>query len=305
MSTNNCFSFARIGMVMKRDFMENWKRNLYVFLGIFIAFLAVYLFNMSAYNELWTETYKEVSQYVNPHTASFAFITSFSLFYFVTEMMRNMRTKENRLSYLMLPASMLEKFVSRALYVTVGTMLMVFVASLLAEAVHWVFMPFFDDIPDKFRICVWPEAWGNVWETINPFQKRVYYIVSEGTSPEVWQRVEKSGFFLIMMVYWMALWWHSLYIIGGNYFGKYAFFKTTGTLILLGVVIGYMLSNVNPKECFGWFEEFVINNEEWLTEEVVAGVVGFIIFCFTSFNWWLSYKLFTRRQVIEPKFRLL
>ena len=220
MSTNNCFSFARLGMVMKRDFMENWKRNLYDFLGIFIAFLAVYLFNMSAYNESWTETYKEVSQYVNPHTASFAFITSFSLFYFATEMMRNMRTKENRLSYLMLPASMLEKFVSRALYVTVGTMLMVFVASLLAEAVHWAFMPFFDDIPDKFRICVWPEAWGNVWETINPFQKRVYYIVSEGTSPEVWQRVEKSGFFLIMMVYWMALWWHSLYIIGGNYFGK-------------------------------------------------------------------------------------
>ena len=26
---------------------------------------------------------------------------------------------------------------------------------------------------------------------------------------------------------------------------------------------------------------------------------------FTMFNWWLSYRLFTRSQVIKPKFRLL
>lgn len=169
--------------------MENWRINLYVFWGIFIAFLAVYLFNMSSYNEAWTETHRGVSEYVDPHSASFAFIASFSLFYFASEMMRNMRTKENRLSYLMLPASMLEKFVSRAFYVTVGTILIVLVASLLSEAVRWFFMPFFEDIPDKFRICVWSEAWGNIWETISPFQKRVYYVATEGTSPEAWQRV--------------------------------------------------------------------------------------------------------------------
>jgi len=37
----------------------------------------------------------------------------------------------------------------------------------------------------------------------------------------------------------------------------------------------------------------------------VAGFISFIFFAFTVLNWWLSYKLFTRRQVIEPKFRLL
>ena len=210
-----------------------------------------------------------------------------------------MRTKENRFSYLMLPASMSEKFVSRALYVTVCIILMVLAASLLAEAVHWVFMPFFDDIPDKIKICVWDDAWGNIWETISPFQKRVYITGSEGT------RVEKSLFLEIMLVYWIAIWWHSFYIIGGNYFGKYAFFKTTGTLILLGVALGYIMNGINPKECFGWIEDFAKNNEEWFTENFVAGVFGFIFFAFTALNWWLSYKLFTRQQVIKPKFRLL
>lgn len=300
MSTNNTFSFSRLVLVMKRDFMENWKTNFYVFLGIFIAFLAVYLSNMYSFDKEW----KKVLQYVNSHSASFACIASFALFYFASEMMRNMRTKENRCSYLMLPASMLEKFVSRALYVTVGTILFVFIASLLAEAVHWLFMPFFDSLPDKFKICIWDDAWGNILETISPFQKRVYYVATEGTSPEAWQRVEKSGFFQITMLYWMAIWWHSLYIIGGNYFGKYAFFKTTGTLVLIGAVVGYALSNVDPKECFGWFEEFAMNNEQWLTEEFMAGVVGFIFFAFTALNWWISYKLFTRSQVIQPKFRL-
>ena len=305
MSTNNTFSFARLALVMKRDFMENWKTNLFWFLGIFIAFLAVYLIEMSLYNESWTEEYREVSRYVEQHSASFACIASFSLFIFASEMMRNMRTKENRFSYLMLPASMLEKFVSRALFVTVGTILMVFVASLLAEVVHWAFMPFFDDIPDKFRICVWDDAWGNIWETISPFKTKAYFMGSEGTSPETWPRVEKTVFPQIMMVYWMAIWWHSFYIIGGNYFGKYAFFKTTGTLILLGIALGYIMNGINPKECFGWIEEFAKNNEEWFTENFVAGVVGFIFFAFTALNWWLSYKLFTRSQVIKPKFRLL
>ena len=46
MNTNGYFSFSRLGLVMKRDLMENWKVNLFWFLGIFIAFLAVYILMM-------------------------------------------------------------------------------------------------------------------------------------------------------------------------------------------------------------------------------------------------------------------
>ena len=51
----------------------------------------------------------------------------------------------------------------------------------------------------------------------------------------------------------------------------------------------------------GWPEA----NLNWIH---VEGVLTFVIVCMALhlvFNWWLSYKLFTRSQVIKPKFRLL
>ena len=309
MNTKSYFSFSRLALVMKRDLMENWKMNLYTFLGIFLAFLGVYLFQMYDFSVPFhgAVSYQTVDRYISEHAVAFAGIIVCLLFYFASETMRNMRTKEQCLSYLMLPATKLEKFVSRALYVTVGMFVMILLASLLAEAVHWAFMPFFENLPDKFKICVWPEVWEEIWETISPFKTRKVILapLDYNNLPETLPWVDKSMFFEIILAYWIALWWHSLYILGGNYFGKYAFFKTSGTLILIGIVVAYLLSNIDPKECFGWFEEFVRMNEHWLTEDVVAGVAGFIFFCFTAFNWWLSYKLFSRQQVIKPKFRLL
>ncbi len=301
MSTNNSFSLSRLALVMKRDFVENWKSNLYTFIGIFLAFLFVYLVFMADENGSSKGFSKDLA-------GAFAGISSFLLVYYASEIMKNMRTKEQRLSYLMLPATPLEKFVSRALFVTVGMSVMILLASLLAEVVRWAFMPFFDQVPEGLKVCLWPDAWGYVWEAISPFQTKAFFTHIEGVSPEAWPRVERSLFFEIMMVYWMTLWGHSFYILGGNYFGKYAFFKTIGVIILVAVLlsmgISHMDFHVGPGT-FEWLDEFVRNNSHWLTESFVAGVVGFIFFCLTAFNWWLSYKLFTRQQVIKPKFRLL
>ena len=306
MDTNRYFSFSHIALVMKRDWMENWKTNLYVFLGIFLVFLAVYLFNMADFNNPYVEARNEVIHYINPHTASFVGVTSFLFFYFAAEIMRNMRTKEARLSYLMLPATLLEKFVSRALYVIIGVFVMVVTASLLAEAVHWAFMPFFDELPDKFKVCVWPEAWGNLWETINPFKTRIVFLnASYDTDPSTWQQVEKSLFFIYLMGYAASLWQHSIFVLGGNYFGKHPFLKTIGTMILVAILIAWICTYMHWDNLGRMIGNLIDDHTHWLTEEMVAGFISFIFFAFTVLNWWLSYKLFTRRQVIEPKFRLL
>ena len=301
MNANRYFSFSRLGLVMKRDFMENRKTNLYLFLGVFFAFLGVYLLQMYDYNDSIhggvLDAYQTVERYVSHHTTAFAGVTLFLLVYFATETMRNMRTKEQRLSYLMLPATKLEKFVSRALYVTVGMFSMILLSSLLAEAVHWAFMPFFDELPDKFKVCVWLDAWGKIFDDLNPFKATAKLLVN------------KNAFVLGgIMEGTVALWWHSLYILGGNYFGKYAFFKTTGVIILVAILLAMGISHIDfdfDPGTFEWLDEFMRNNEDWLNENFVAGVITFIFLCFTAFNWWLSYKLFTRQQVVKPKFRLL
>lgn len=40
------FSFSRIAMVMKREIIENWKKNLYAFIGLYAAFALVVVGNM-------------------------------------------------------------------------------------------------------------------------------------------------------------------------------------------------------------------------------------------------------------------
>ena len=292
MNTNRYFSFSRLALVMKRDLMENWKTNLYRFLGIFLVFLVVYLTIMNSYDHAVFETHKQVEHYINSYTQSFVGITVFLLIYFASETMENMRTKEQRLSYLMLPATSSEKFISRGLYVTLGMFVMILLASLLAEIVHYVFIPFFGELPD---VCVWPRVWANIFPNINPFSPTKVLIHEN----------EIFGFFIGGS---MALWWHSLYILGGNYFGKYAFFKTTGVIILVAILLAMGISHIDfdfGPGTFEWLDEFMRSNESWLTERFVAGVITFIFLCFTVLDWWLSYKLFTRQQVIKPKFRLL
>lgn len=302
MSTNNCFSFSRLGLVMKRDLMENWKKNLYALLGFTFAFLVTYLAIMGSYEDASISALKA---YVDSHVESFAIISFFALVFYASLIMNNMQTKEARLSYLMLPASPLEKFLARALYVTVGIVLMIFVASLLAEAAHWLFMPFFKDLPEELKVCVWPEAWGKIFDAINPFQtKNVYLNVSAGTDPSTWQKVEKSLFFIYLMGYAASLWQHSIFVLGGNYFGKHSFLKTIGAMILIGILIGWACTFID-WDGLERKVDFIRSHSERLTEEMVAGFISFIFFAFTALNWWLSYKLFTRRQVVEPKFRLL
>ena len=38
MKTCQCFSFSRLALVMKRDWMENWKKNLNLFLAMSLAY---------------------------------------------------------------------------------------------------------------------------------------------------------------------------------------------------------------------------------------------------------------------------
>lgn len=45
MDTNHFFSFSRIAMVMKREIIENWKKNLYAFIGLYAAFALVVVGN--------------------------------------------------------------------------------------------------------------------------------------------------------------------------------------------------------------------------------------------------------------------
>ena len=134
MDTNKFFSFLRIAMVMKREIMENWKTNLYRLIGIYAAFALVMVLTMSK-QVTYSDSQMAFQHYCSNIMGTFAFIIGIFGIVYAANIMENMITKEKRIAFLMLPATMIEKFVARFLIVTVGLA----VAVLLRR--HWRKLP--------------------------------------------------------------------------------------------------------------------------------------------------------------------
>ena len=280
MNANRYFSFSRLGLVMKRDFMENWKTNLYRFLGPYTIFLLVMWFssmNMTNFNEfsdIVSATFFSVLFFGGSFTASYALET--------------MNTQQKRISFLMLPATSFEKFFARFLYVTVGFVVLSTIALLLAEVTRFLLLPMFD-LPDTFKQSTLP----NVWQTI--MNVRTFNFNGSGIMESV--------------VGWLFLIWiHSFFLLGGCRWYKNAFWKTLGLIILVNFFFIFVSVNLVESLDEGVMEEILLwceANFSWVT---VTGILSFAIVMFMLLillNWWLSYRCFTRSQVIKPKFRLL
>ena len=153
MDNNNFLSFPRIAMVMKREIMENWKTNIFRFIGLYAAFALVMIGNMwGASNN--ASAFSDPAMFFNRCCsnimASFVLIVGIASLAYAANIMENMITKEKRISFLMLPATMIEKFVARFLIVTVGFALAVVAATSLAEITHYLVLPLFN-VPEEFH----------------------------------------------------------------------------------------------------------------------------------------------------------
>ncbi len=99
----------------------------------------------------------------------------------------------------------------------------------------------------------------------------------------------------------------TLYSLGGSYWYKKPFFKTLDLMlisILCSVLSVHIISWVG-NDGMRSFAEWLEANFQWVTLNKLLSLGVAFFSAFTMFNWWLSYRLFTRSQVIKPKFRLL
>ena len=208
----------------------------------------------------------------------------------------NMRNKEMRISFLMLPATMLEKYVARFLMATLGFIIAAIVGMLLAEVTRYILLPLFD-LPDVFHSSALFKVFSML--TIDGEQAfRGSYAFNMEYMP--WLGEACGWSFLI--------WSHSLYVLGGSFWYKRAFLKTLGTLIvisILGSIITVQIVEWIGEEGMMGLHDWLEENFQWMTLNKLLAFGGAFFSAFTMFNWWLGYKLFTRSQVIKPKFRLL
>ena len=185
-----------------------------------------------------------------------------------------LHTKEKRISYLMLPATQAEKFVSRALQVTLGTAILVLVALFSAEMTRLMLFPLLGASEVLQRFCLF-----NLNDIIlkGAFLNGVEYIQDEKL---MYLAVFNTCCFFIAS--------HSCFILGGTYFYKRPIIKTFGLLILGSTILSFITS---------YFEIHSISDQVDYKIFLIISCILYLSIAATC--WALSYFLFTRSQVTE------
>ena len=284
------FSMIRVQYIMRRDLIENWKSNLYGLLGIFAAcFFPMLGFLWSA--ERWTEEgYPEVysfERFCGNMLGIIGMVVSVAMIYYASRIMKCMDNKEKRISYLLLPATKLEKFFSRALFVTVGTVLMILVALLALELTHYLLLPLFD-LPAVYSQPMLVEVFSMKWA----------HASVDATGEPVY-----SWWLMQLLVWIFCLWNHSLFILGGSFWYKHPFLKTIGACLAVTILGGILFANLAEGGFLARFSDWMQEHYQD-TPQTVNGlltIISVVFFLFTVFNWWLSYRLFTRSEVVKRK----
>ena len=210
--------------------------------------------------------------------------TSFALFVFLIIcsiggcwIFSNMKTKEQRITFKMLPATDLEKFVVRALYATVVWWLMGFIAFCLA---------------DLFRMLISLIAGIDIVKSAVPDFLNMLF---GGNDHNISIFGETDMTYVLPLTFaanaW-AFWVHSLYILGGALFRRRQFVLTTLAHSIIGLVFTPMLIHfVDSSDSLALRDSLVAI--VW-TAAAVFAVWGLL-------DWWLSYRIFRRMQVINNK----
>ena len=270
---NNNFQFRRLLMVMRWDVFTNLKAYLNMMLGMTFALLPFFimqLYQLSKQYQLFPDaidlSYWGMSQYV-------LMIFSIAMYMMATQIFMVMKTTGQREQFLMLPASNLEKYISRFLFSTLGAAVAMITAIVVADLVQLIFS--FLLLPGHHQsVCLSTMAllW-KIWTT---------FIES----------IDSTGALLLsLLIVTCGVLVHSFFILCGTLFRKHTIVVTTILFIAMTYLVIYVIESVpgTITTCLNH------GDNSWLFSLLIAELL------LGGFQYWLSYKVFTRMQVICNK----
>ena len=304
---NNKFSFARLGAVLKCDLVEHRWSNIAAFFILFAAFLASQLSNMNSIIGTGLRHSIQPDQYMPSLAANFVpffyGVLSLALMCAAADMCGvPLKTKGRGLNYLMMPATNMEKFVARALVNTILLIVMAFAALLLADLVRMLFVPLFE-VKEFYgftlpRILV---ALGDPFSAAYSAGGEVWGPTVDGTV----RVIGFSAYYGAVNVTTMVaafLFAHSLFILGGCIWRKAAIIKIWITQIVVTSAVVWIFVKLEPY-VLPWLGDVLTSLFE--TEQqagmTLMSIAIPVLLALTALNWWLGYRLFSRKQVVAPQ----
>ena len=304
---NNKFSFARLGAVLKCDLVEHRWSNIAAFFILFAAFLASQLANMNSIIGTGLRHSIQPDQYMPSLAANFVpffyGVLSLALMCAAADMCGvPLKTKGRGLNYLMMPATNMEKFVARALVNTILLIVMAFVALLLADLVRMLFVPLFE--VKEFYGFTLPRILAEFGETFSS----AYRTGGDVWGPTVDGTVRVIGFSAyygavnVTIMVAAFLFAHSLFILGGCIWRKAAIIKIWITQIVVTFAVVWIFVKLEPY-VLPWLGDVLTSLFE--TEQqagmTLMNIAIPVLLALTVLNWWLGYRLFSRKQVVAPQ----
>ena len=258
------FDFNRFGKLARWSLVNDKSYYVRTFLQMVAVLTLAFLFFTMEGNGTMRFDGKE---YTSDHYTPCLFI---SLYVFIITfvigpslMFYSMKGKHDRQTLLMLPASNLEKYLMRySTWILLVPILFLafFAADLIQYVVNWL-------VGRDYTTFVTTHFLFNE------------HLVSWRT--HVWNELSEDGAF---NHYFTALWLHSVYALGATFFRSHKFNALFTTIVVLVGLLGWIW-------LFGGESKEVVASSSYTVDYIIWSAL-------TVLNFWLSYKLFCRTQVI-------
>lgn len=254
----------RFGLVLRLDFAEGMKPLLWNALLMVLVYLFMFWFcyNVSMKNFVNPDS----PEYIRGVCEAVGMTGCIAMYvYFVASIVRifrDVQKKQKLTTYLMLPATNLEKFLSRWVYMMVFSIVGGLLAFFVADALHAVWLLAMNHPvywASGFFIEMFPYGTAKYWQTV-------------------------------VELYCMLVFIHAFFLLGGVFFKRYHFAATGGVGLLLLTGLSWLL------RVTGLYKQYY----DLIWETSAAIDIAFTLFGIVLFTG-LSYWLFCRYQVITRK----
>lgn len=283
---NKTFDLHRFGMVLRWDLLTNRKSYFYSIAGLAIGIIMLSISMLYSFPHSHFIVEGDLGNYYEGNMTGFL-AAIVILFFFISpcNIFSNMKTKLQRENFMMLPANNLEKYAARFLMMSVGSILMMLIATLIADFVQFV-LSFF--MTPGYHASIIGSSLSLIYKAAtNTGDNPICILAGQ-------YKIDAAilGWSFLTMIY-------SFCLLGGTFFRKQPIILTAVSGIIIFMIIGYCGSELEEWGAFDFFKHFNYDNPG--TSLCIAIFWSVVFLALAAFSLWASYKLFTRMQVICNK----
>lgn len=271
---NNIFDIKRLGLLMRWDLLTFWKGYTFSTLACIIAYSLyslICLNNLKGVVMLDGTPVGTQNQYLSKESVFFGLLCFIVFYVMASCIFSNLRTKTYRENFLMLPASNKEKYMARLLLMVFLSLIELCIILFATDAIQLAFSYI---INPEFHVSIsWPvlkSIFGSTLFTRWEEQDAIFY-----------------SFFIVA---------HSFCTLGGTLYRKMAPLFTFATGLVLFLALGYLENWMAHTGFLNFLTPYTEGHNYIFTT-----VLCIFFLAISAFNYWASYKIFSRMQVISNK----